>query len=44
MEILYSDKDLAVCLKPVGMDSEQDIPKALQASLGGEIFTKTLVV
>ena len=39
MEILYSDKDLAVCLKPVGMDSEQDIPKALQASLGGEIFT-----
>ena len=39
MEILYSDKDLAVCVKPVGMDSEQDVPASLKASLGGEIFT-----
>ncbi len=39
MEILYSDKDLAVCIKPVGMDSEQDVPGALKEALGGEVFT-----
>ena len=38
MEILYSDKDLAVCVKPVGLDSEMDMPKALKEALGGEIF------
>ena len=39
MEILYSDKDIAVCIKPVGVDSEQQMPKALKDTLGGEIFT-----
>lgn len=39
MEILYSDKDIAVCVKPVGMDSEQQLPEALKEALGGEIFT-----
>ena len=39
MEILYSDADLAVCLKPVGMDAEQEVPAVLQEQLGGEIFT-----
>ena len=39
MEILYSDPRIAVCLKPVGMDSESDVPNALKDSLGGEIFT-----
>ena len=34
MEILYSDKDIVVCVKPVGLDSEHDVPQAL----GGEIF------
>ena len=34
MEILYSDKDIIVCVKPVGMDSEHEVP----AALGGEIF------
>lgn len=34
MEILYSDKDIVVCVKPVGMDSEHEVP----AALGGEIF------
>ena len=38
MEILYSDKDIAVCTKPVGLDSEHEIPAALKAHLGGEIF------
>ena len=35
MEILYSDNQIVVCVKPVGMDSEHDVP----AQLGGEIFT-----
>ena len=38
MEILYSDKDLAVCVKPVGLDSERDVPAAIKESLGGEVF------
>ena len=38
MEILYSDRDLAVCVKPVGLDSEQEVPAALKEKLGGEIF------
>ena len=39
MQILFSDKDIAVCIKPVGMDSEQEVPQALQQTLGGQIFT-----
>ncbi len=39
MEILYSDKDMIACVKPVGMDAEHDMPTALQAQFGGEIFT-----
>ena len=39
MEILYSDKDIAVCIKPVGVDSERQMPEALKDTLGGEIFT-----
>ena len=39
MEILYSDKDLAVCIKPVGLDAEAEVPAALQAALGGDIYT-----
>lgn len=38
MELLYSDKDLAVCIKPVGMDSEKQVPDALSQLLGGAIF------
>ena len=38
MEILYSDKDIAVCIKPVGLDSETEFPAALKEQLGGEIF------
>lgn len=39
MQILYHDKDIAVCIKPVGLDSEKDMPAALAEELGGEIFT-----
>ena len=39
MEILYTDRDIAVCIKPVGMDSEKDVPAELVNQLGGEIFT-----
>ena len=35
MEILYSDRQIIVCVKPVGLDSEHDVP----ATLGGEIYT-----
>lgn len=38
MEILYSDRDLAVCVKPVGLDSESEVPMALRETLGGDIF------
>lgn len=35
MEIVYSDKDIAVVVKPVGMDSEKAVPMELQTELGG---------
>ena len=34
MKILHSDKDLYVIVKPVGMDSEHEVP----AALGGDIY------
>ena len=39
MKLLYSDQNIAVCVKPVGPDSEHALPEALKAALGGEIFT-----
>lgn len=38
MEILYSDKQIVVCIKPVGLDSEAELPAALKEQLGGEFF------
>ena len=38
MELLHSDKDIVVCIKPVGLDSESQVPAALKEQLGGEIF------
>ena len=35
MEILYRDNQIIVCVKPVGLDSEHDMPQVL----GGEIYT-----
>ena len=39
MELLYSDREIAVCIKPVGLDAEKQVPDALREALGGEIFT-----
>ncbi len=38
MEILFSDKGIVVCVKPVGLDSEHELPAALMEQVGGEIF------
>lgn len=38
MEILYADDNIVVLRKPVGMDSEKDVPAALTERLGGEIY------
>ena len=38
MELLFSDKQIVVCVKPVGLDSEHELPAALKEALGGEIF------
>ena len=38
MEILYSDNEIAACVKPVGLDAEHDVPELLKGQLGGEIF------
>lgn len=39
MKILYYNKDIVVCIKPVGIDSEKQMPDALKEKIGGEIFT-----
>ena len=46
MEILFSDKDMVVCVKPVGLDSEREVPAALAEALAGRFspctgWTKT---
>ena len=38
MEILYSDNDIAVCVKPVGLDSEHQVPEQLKEQLGGQYY------
>ena len=38
MEILFSDKQIVVCIKPVGLDSEAELPAKLREHLEGEIF------
>ena len=39
MELLEVNQDFVVCIKPVGLDSEQQLPFVLKEQLGGEIFT-----
>ena len=39
MELLEVNRDFVVCVKPVGLDSEQELPNALREQVGGEIFT-----
>ena len=38
MEILFENRDFVACGKPVGLDSESQMPAALREVLGGEIF------
>ncbi len=38
MEILHMDKDFVVLVKPVGLDSEHEVPAKLGEMLGGEVF------
>ena len=38
MEFLYTDPEIAVCIKPVGLDSEAEVPAAIREALGGEVF------
>lgn len=38
MDILYSDKELAVCIKPVGLESQRQMPQALEELLGGVFY------
>ncbi len=35
LQILYSDADIVVCVKPAGILSEEDIPKKYREILGG---------
>ena len=39
MHILHQDRELAVVIKPVGLDAESALPAALRERLGGDIFT-----
>ncbi len=39
MDYIFSDKNLIVCIKPVGLDSEKQVPQAIINDYGGEIFT-----
>ena len=39
MQFLYHDQDLAVIIKPAGLDSESAVPAAIMAELGGECYT-----
>lgn len=36
---MFLDENLIVCIKSVGLDSEHDMPRALQEQFGGEVFT-----
>ena len=38
MNIIYSDRELAVIIKPVGVDSEHQVPAMICEKLGGEVF------
>ena len=38
MTILYADRGIVACIKPVGLDSESEVPAALKETLGGGIF------
>lgn len=39
MHIIHRDNDIIVLIKPVGMDSEREVPETIKREIGGEIFT-----
>ncbi len=39
MNILYSDENLIVCIKPVGTDSEKQFPNQIAEHFYGEVYT-----
>ena len=38
MELLYTDREFVICVKPVGVDAEHGLPEQLKDLLGGEIY------
>ena len=38
MELLHTEKDWVICIKPVGVDSEHQLPALLKEQLGGEVY------
>ena len=38
MNILYQDSQIAVCVKPVGLDSQAEVPAVLSEALGGDFL------
>ena len=38
MQILYLDNSIVVCVKPVGFDSEKEMPQALGMEVEGELY------
>ncbi len=38
MEFLFTDDQIAVCVKPVGPDSEKELPEAIRSALGGQVY------
>ncbi len=38
MEFLYTDRSFLICVKPVGLDSEAEVPNAIREALGGEVY------
>jgi len=38
VEILYDERELVVCVKPVGLESQAQVPEELHKLLGGEFY------
>ena len=38
MDFLYTDKDIAVCIKPVGLDAEHAFPEQISQALSSPVF------
>ena len=38
MEILFENAQIVVCIKPVGLDSEKEVPRKLKEQISGEFY------